>query len=148
MHVSLKQEFYIRRFPTSSEGSMDSEPMALPNSNPQGAFSRDQGHSSSGRKPRAQTTALSIQTLRRSSDCAALFRSRILQPMPMDRLQVLWKGRFKTKDDEVIYALSWWAADVLARKGRTYRIRYPGWGARWVEDVSLSYTFQPWGALI
>jgi hypothetical protein len=59
--------------------------------------------------------------------------------MPTDCLQVLWKGRFRTRDDEVIYALSWWAADVLARKGRTYRIRYPGWGARWVEDVSVPF---------
>ena len=78
---------------------------------------------------------VSIASLRASSNCAQLYRSRVLTPMVMDRVEVMWKGKFRLDDTAIYSGLGWWAAVVVAHRDKSMKIRYPGWSDRWEEWV-------------
>ena len=81
---------------------------------------------------------VSIFDLRKSSDTARMYRSRILTPLVLDRVEVMWKGKFRLDDNAIYSGLGWWTAEVLAHRDKCIKIRYPGWSERWEEWVPRS----------
>lgn len=81
---------------------------------------------------------VSITDLRRSADTAMMYRSRVLTPMLLDRVEVIWKGKFRLDYDAIYSGLGWWTAEVISHRDRHLKIRYPGWSERWEEWVPRS----------
>ncbi|CAN0082146.1 unnamed protein product, partial [Phaeothamnion confervicola] len=67
------------------------------------------------------------------------FQRRLQDPMPGDRVEVAWRGKFRLESLEIYNGLAWWLAEVV-QKGPNgqYRVHYPGWEARWDEWVPRS----------
>lgn len=82
--------------------------------------------------PRIHVT---VTDLRKSDNVAQLYRSRILKPMLLDQVEVMWKGKFRLDDNAIYSGLGWWTAQVIGYRERYVKIRYPGWSERWEEWV-------------
>lgn len=82
---------------------------------------------------------VSVTDLRKSTDCAQLYRSRILVPLVMDKVEVMWKGKFRLDDNAIYSGLGWWTAEVLSHRDKQIKIRYPGWSERWEEWVRFFF---------
>ena len=87
------------------------------------------------------TILVTIDDLRKSNNCAQLYRSRVLLPMIHDKVEVMWKGKFRLDDNAIYSGLGWWTAEVLAHRDKCIKIRYPGWSERWEEWVCFYKIF-------
>ena len=67
----------------------------------------------------------------------SLFRLRLISPMPGDKIEVLWNGKFRLENDVVYQGCAWWVAEVVTFDAGNdrYLVHYPGWEARWNEWV-------------
>jgi len=65
------------------------------------------------------------------------FKIRLSDPQIGDKIEVAWKGKFRLEASEIYRGSAWWIAEVVERNEaqRTYKVRYPGWDARWDEVV-------------
>lgn len=68
-------------------------------------------------------------------DMRTAFKVRLDDPQIGDTIEVSWRGKFRLETEDVYQGLAWWVALVVDKHEKRYKIRYPGWEARWDEWV-------------